>query len=67
MSLESPENAGNEAAVRPPAAAMQLSPESLTLGDAGNDAVTTQQDPEFPENVGEDTGMHLPPELQRVI
>ena len=67
MQLESLETAITDAAMRPPAAAMQPSPEPLTLGDAGNDAATTQQDPEFPENVGEDTGMHLPPELQRVV
>ena len=67
MQLESLETAISDAAMRPPAAAMQPSPEPLTLGDAGNDAATTQQDPEFPENVGEDTGMHLPPELQRVV
>jgi len=67
MQLEPLETADTDPAMDPPVAAIQQSPESLTLGDAGNDAATTQQNPEFPENVGEDTGMHLPPELQRVI
>ncbi len=67
MQLESPDPAGTDPAMHPPAAAMQQSPESLTLGDAGNDSATMQQDPEFPENVGEDAGLHLPPELQRVV
>ena len=67
MQLESADPAGTDPAMHPPAAAMQQSPESLTLGDAGNDSATMQQDPEFPENVGEDAGLHLPPELQRVV
>ena len=57
MQLEPLENTGTDAAMHPPAA-VQQSPESLTLGDEGNDAATMQ---------GEDIGMHLPPELQRVV
>ena len=68
MQLEPLENIGTNAAMHPPAAAMHQSPESL--GTAGNDAATMQQDLGFPENAGEDledAGMHLPPELQRVV
>ena len=65
MQLESPDPAGTDPAMHPPAAAMQQSPESL--GVVGNDAATTQEDLGFPENAGKDTGKHLPPWSSRVV
>ena len=51
MQLESLETSGNDAAVRPPVAATQQSPESLGV-DAGEDAAM-QQSPESMENAGQ--------------
>ena len=65
MQLESPDPAGTDPAMHPPAAAMQQSPEPL--GVVGNDAATTQEDLGFPENAGKDTGKHLPPWSSRVV
>ena len=51
MQLESPDPAGTDAAMHPPAATMQQSPESLGV-DAGEDAAM-QQSPESMENAGQ--------------
>ena len=68
MQLESPDPAGTDAAMHPPAAAMQQSPESLTLGDAGNRLRDDATGPGVPgERRRGRRDAPASPELQRMV